>query len=234
LLYSESMNDQVTVPTDGFYRPNVPAADPYQAELEQADFENVQYDAPLNPNSPNFDPTQLTDEQIATYFPDYIKPQPEQIIMEWSAASRPFKKRDRQFYVTVAVIVFLICLILLFIRQFFPIAVVVSVAFLAYAIAAVPPSTSKFQITTYGLRIDSQLFSWEELGRFWIEEKYHIPVIYVETSRFPGRLTIMLGDMPEQEVTSVLAEVLLREKPLPSAMEKAATWIQTNIPLENS
>lgn len=63
------------------------------------------------------------------YFADMPKPQPEELIFEWRSSARPFKKRNKRYYVTIALIVFLISLILFFAGQFLPIAVVVAVAF---------------------------------------------------------------------------------------------------------
>ena len=40
--------------------------------------------------------------------PGQYVPIPEETIIEWQAASRPFKKRDRQYYTTIIIIMFLL------------------------------------------------------------------------------------------------------------------------------
>jgi hypothetical protein len=162
---------------------------------------------------------------------DY-RPQPEQLVMEWHAPSRPFKKRNRQFYTTVAIIVFLISLILFFAGQFLPIAVVIAAAFLVYVLSSVPPEMILNQITTYGIHSDTSMFYWEEMGRFWYSEKYGQKMVHIEVSRFPNQITLLLGEVKEEELTSILSEVLLNEKPNPTAFDKAATWLQEKIPLD--
>ena len=167
-------------------------------------------------------------------FPGQFKPIPEETILEWTAPSRPFKKRNRQFYTTVGAITFLISLILFFAGQFLPIAVVFSVAFLAYVLSSVPPESIVNKITTHGLRSDNQIFYWAELGRFWFDEKYQQPLLHVEVARFPGRLTMMLNNVTRDQLSDVLSEVLLKEKPKDTFIDKTAKWLQEKIPLDNT
>jgi hypothetical protein len=185
--------------------------------------------APQNTSENSVDNGQDQDE-TASYAD--IGPQPEKVVLEWQAANRPFKKRNRQYYTTIAIIVFLISLILFFAGQFLPIAVVIAAGFLAYVLSAVPPETITNQITTYGIRNDAHLYYWEELGRFWYTEKHKQRLLHIEVARFPHQLTLLLGDRDEEEVTVVLGTVLLQEKPLPTTFDKAAAWLQEKIPLD--
>lgn len=165
-------------------------------------------------------------------FPGVPKPLPEETVLKWTAASRPFKKRNRQFYTTVFIIVVLVCLILFFAGQFLPIAVVISVAFLAYVLASVPPQPSEYKLTTYGIRIEENLYYWEEMTRFWFDQKYGQKLVQIEILRFPGRITMLLGDLPEKEFEEILSEVLVKEKPADTFFDKSAKWLQEKIPLD--
>lgn len=164
--------------------------------------------------------------------PEEMRPQPEEMILEWQAPNRPFKKRNRQYYTTIAIIVFLISLILFFAGQFLPIAVVMAVGFLSYVLSAVPPEMIVNQFTTYGVRTDGQLYHWEELGRFWYGERFDQKLLHIEVNRFPNQLTLLLGNQTEEALTAVLSGVLLQEKPLPTAFDKATKWIEEKIPLD--
>jgi hypothetical protein len=163
----------------------------------------------------------------------YSKPIPEETIVDWEAPSRPFKKRTRQYFTTIAVIVLLVSMILFFAGQFLPIAVVISVAFLAYVLSVVPPSIVSHSITTYGLRIEGNLYYWDEMGRYWFTEKYGQKLLHIEIARFPGRITVLLGDISEKEMDEFLSEILINQKPTPTFLDKAADWIQEKIPLES-
>lgn len=179
---------------------------------------------------PQADPAQPDQNDPFGHLP---KPLPEETILTWSSASRPFKKRDRQFYTTVATIVFLISLILFFAGQFLPIAVVISVAFLSYVLTSVPPTDNSKKITTYGIRVDNELYYWEELGRFWFDEKYGSKLIHIEVIRFPNRLTLLLGELKEEDLELILQEVLIKQKPEDTFFDKTANWIQEKIPLDS-
>lgn len=160
------------------------------------------------------------------------QPLPETVLLEWQAPNRPFKKRNRQYYTTIGVIVFLICMILFFAGQFLPIAVVIAVAFLAYVLSAVPPEMVTNRITTYGVRADDNLYHWDEFGRFWFTEKYHQKLLHFEVTRFPGELTLVVTDQDEAELKDILGTVLINEKPPLGSFDKAAQWLQEKVPLD--
>ncbi len=172
-------------------------------------------------------------QQVPSSIPGISKPPPEEILIEWEAKSRPFKQRSRQYFSTVAILVLLISLILFFAGQFLPIAVVISVGFLAYVLSVVPPVMVKHSLSTYGIRIEGNLYYWEEMGRFWFSQKYGDTLLHLEIDRFPGRLTILLGDLPEEAMKNLLSEVLLFQKPTPTFFDRAAEWIEQKIPLED-
>ncbi|MFH2022367.1 MAG: hypothetical protein ABIJ33_03795 [Patescibacteria group bacterium] len=171
--------------------------------------------------------------EMSEKFPGVVKPIPEKTIYEWTSPCRPFKKRRRQYFTTLGTIVLLLSLILFFAGQVLPVAVVLAVAFLAYTMSTIPPHNIKQKITTYGIRIEDQIFYWQELGRFWFEKKLGQDMLLVEVYRFPNRLSMMLGKEADQkELIEVLSEVLLQEKPELTTYDKAAKWLQEKIPLD--
>lgn len=192
------------------------------------------YQQPQADYYPDQDPQLPPNVRESELIPGQYVPIPEELILQWQAASRPFKKRDRQYYTTIIIIIFLISLILFFAGQFLFIAVVISIGFLSYVLAAIPPETITNQITTYGIRTDGDLYYWEELGRFWFEEKFKMPVLHIETARFPGRIALMLGDQKQEDLKTILSEVLLNQVPEPSFMDKASEWIEKNLPIDKS
>ncbi|OGJ37327.1 MAG: hypothetical protein A2383_01490 [Candidatus Pacebacteria bacterium RIFOXYB1_FULL_39_46] len=164
--------------------------------------------------------------------PGLYKPVPEIMVFQWSAPSRPFKKHQRQFFVTVTVIALLVSLILFFSGQFLPIAVVISVLFLMYVLQVVPPQDIQHQLTTFGIKLEDNLYYWQEMGRFWFDKKFDQLLLNIETLRFPGRITMVLPKEHQEEVREILAEVLLEQKPELTTFEKISQWFQEKIPLE--
>lgn len=175
---------------------------------------------------------QLPPQQGKEYFPGIIKPDPEQVVYSWEAPSRPFKEKSKQFYTTVITIATLVSLILFFSGQILPIAVIVAVVFLFYVMSTIPPTTVMTQLTNYGIRYEEQLYFWGELGNFWLDEAYDQRMIHIEITRFPNRLTLMIGDGNERLIVEMLSEVLPFNKPAPTTYEKVAEWLAKKIPLE--
>lgn len=160
----------------------------------------------------------------------------EHLLLEWTAPSRPYKKRDREYYTTVGIIVVLVSLILLFAGQFLFMGVVIALAFVAYALAAVPPENVHNAITTFGVRTGAgadQVFYWEELGRFWFSNRYKSELLHIETSRaFPGQLILLLDGVNKEELKKILLQYTIFEKPRPTWLDKAAKWLQEKFPLD--
>jgi len=167
--------------------------------------------------------------------PGYYRPIPEETLVTWEAPARPFKKRKKQFFSTVFIIAILVALILFFAGQVLPVALVIAVVFLVYVTAMIPPQNVSVKLTNYGFYIDKDAYAWYEMGRFWFENKQGFDTLQIELGRFPNRLSLVLidGVTPSQEnLELVLSEVLLKEKPKPTAYEKASMWLSEKIPLE--
>ncbi len=171
--------------------------------------------------------------EMSERFPGMVKPLPEELVYRWQSASRPFKHRKKQFFTTLTTIIVLLCLILFFAGQVLPVAVVLAVGFMAYVLATIPPQVITQQFTTYGIRIEKELYYWEELGRFWFDKKLGSTILIVEVARFPNRLTMVLtNEEQKKEIEEILSEVLLKQRPEKTWVEKAGDWLQKKFPLD--
>lgn len=179
-------------------------------------------------------PTQNTAPISPTgeYLPNISKPLIEELVYEWQAPNRPFKERTKQFYTTIITIAALISLIFALIGQAPMIAVIAAIVFLFYVLSTIPPTKVLTQLTTYGIRQEEQLYYWEELGRFWLDEIHDQPAIHIEVSRFPTRLTLLVGKGDLSILVDILSEVLIMQKPAPTLYEKIGAWLQEKIPLD--
>ncbi|OGV90621.1 hypothetical protein A2783_05650 [Microgenomates group bacterium RIFCSPHIGHO2_01_FULL_45_11] len=164
-----------------------------------------------------------------------VQPEPEKTLLTWKAPARLFKKRNREYYSTIAVIVVLLCVILLFAKEFLLIAVILSLAFVAYVLASVAPSEVEHKITNKGIRTGERFYLWSMLGRFWFEDKWGQEMLLVENlSGFPGRLTFLLAvEIKKEELEKILSARIVKEKPALTAIDKAAKWLQEKVPLDS-
>lgn len=170
--------------------------------------------------------------QESALLPGMYKPLPEEILIEWIAPTRPFKKPNRSFFTNITMIGGLIALILFFANQVVFMAVVFAVVFMVYVLYSVPPGNVRHSLTTYGVRTENSLYYWEELGRFWITKSKGAHILNIEVARFPNRISLLLGDISPEDMTLVLSEVLLNEVPKPTTVEKMADWLKKKVPLD--
>lgn len=162
----------------------------------------------------------------------FEKPEPEKDLLVWNAPNRPFKKRNREFFTTVLLIVILVSLILFFANQFLPIAVVLSLGFLTYVLSSVPPEMVQNKITTYGVYSDQHMCYWFEMGRYWFTKKYHHNLLHIETTRFPYRMMLLLEEADKEKVERIMDSYLIQQMPEPTWFDKAADWLQEKVPLD--
>lgn len=157
------------------------------------------------------------------------------ILLSWKAPLRPFKKQDREFWATVLSIVFLLAVILFFVREWLLIAVMVSLVFVYYAFSSVPPEEIENQILNKGIRFTGNQYPWEAITRYWFTKKWGQKILNLDLKEgFPGRLQLLLGDRREEEIKEILKKYISEETPRPSFLDRAANWLSQKFPLEVS
>ena len=157
-------------------------------------------------------------------------------LLAWQAPGRPFRKRKKEFYLSVLLIMFLIEVILFLFSEYMLMLVVVSLVFLAFALATVTPQNFHYRVSSEGITIEDHFFLWQELYDFYFKQRDGTTVLHVSTRAFiPGELTLTLGDIHKEQVKAVLLPYLpYREVIRATFMEKSANWLSHNFPLERT
>lgn len=164
-----------------------------------------------------------------------IKPEPLKTLLAWSAPERPFKKRGREYFTTVGAIVFLIGVILLFLKEWFLIVVMIALMFVAYIMATVEPRKVEHKITNQGIVTGGRRYRWEELGRFWFTEKWGKKILHVENLfSLPRQLLMLLEEMKQEQIKKILSDYLPFEEPEKTWVDNASEWLSRRVPLESS
>ncbi len=156
-------------------------------------------------------------------------------ILEWSAPGRPFKKRTKQYYLTALLIMLLVEIILFLFSEYLLMMVILSLVFVAFALAKVPPKDFKYRISSEGITIEDRFFLWQELYDFYFYKKEEDKTLHIRTKDYiPGELIITLGSESEEKIKNALLPYLpFREFVKPAFMDKAANWLSKNFPLES-
>lgn len=168
--------------------------------------------------------------QVKEPEPVVVRREPERELVVWQAIARPFKKRERKFYVTVISLVGIVSLILFLAEGAMPVILLVSLLFLFYIMNTVVPETIEYKITTKGISISGKKVDWGLLGRFWFAPKADQEVLIMESANFPGRMELVIAIEKKEEIKKALSSYLVEEEIPPSFLEKAAGWISNKLP----
>lgn len=163
------------------------------------------------------------------------KPRTLKTLLTWTAPERPFKKRNREYFTTIGAIVFLIGVILFFLKEWVLILVMVSLVFVAYIMATVEPRKVEHKVTSQGIITGERSYKWEELIRFWFTKRWGETILHVETFTGLSRhLMLLLGETKQGQVKKVLSDYLPFEEPEKAWIDNASEWISRRVPLESS
>jgi len=155
--------------------------------------------------------------------------------LSWSAAGRPFRKKDRTFYITVILIVMLVELILFLFSQYAFMMVVVALAFLTVVLYMVPPKDFHYRISSEGVKIEDHFYIWSELYDFYFKMIDGTDTLIIRTEGLPGEIKITLGKISRDHARRILIQFLpFREYMKPTFVEKSADWLSRNFPLDKS
>jgi hypothetical protein len=171
--------------------------------------------------------------------PESAKPAPAEIphtletLLVWSAPSRLFRKRNKEYFTTILAIAFLFITILVVMREWLLILVIVALVFVNYVMGSVAPERVEHKLTNRGLETGDKKYPWAKLARFWLETKWDQKVLYVDTKlKFPRRLVLLLGETSEQKIKEIMLQYLPLDEPEPTWMDNASRWLSQKIPLE--
>jgi hypothetical protein len=155
--------------------------------------------------------------------------------IEWEAPGRPFIERSREyFYNGFLILAVLEILVYLVFKSIIFMLTIFSLCFLWFALSIVPPHKFYYKITSEGIRIEDYFYLWDELYDFYFIKHHSQEVLCVTTKDFfPGELKVTLGDIPPEQIKSILLPYLpYREYVKPTFMEKSGNWLSENFPLE--
>lgn len=158
------------------------------------------------------------------------KPELEKDLVVWNAPSRPFKRRDKQFYLTTISIAGIVCLILFLAEGAMPVILIISLIFLYYVMSTVPPEVIEYKITNKGIKILGRRTDWENLGRFWFIKRYDNELLVVETNFIPNRMEVVIDSNQKEKIQKELSEYLVHEEISPSNLDKAIEWFSRKLP----
>ena len=158
-----------------------------------------------------------------------IRFEPEKDLHSWKAPSRPFKKRGREFWVTVLSIAALLAFVLFLAEGVMPVILIISLVFLFYVLSTVTPEEIEYKITNRGVKVADKTTNWDFLTRYWFEKKLGSDVLVFESLNFPGRLETVALEKDVPKIKEVLKKYVPEEKPEQTTFDKASDWVSNKL-----
>jgi len=165
---------------------------------------------------------------------EYKKPPPEKVLFTWKAAARPFKRRNKEFWVTIAAMAGIAGVILFLFEGVMPVVLIISIVFLFYILSTVEPEQIDYQVTNRGIKIADKLTRWDELTRYWFGTQFETDIVIFETLKLPGRLEFVINKSEKDKLKKAVDKYLNEEKASPTNFDKLSDWFAKKLPTEKS
>lgn len=159
-----------------------------------------------------------------------VKNETERDLITWTGPSRPFKKRNKEFYITIISMATVVGFILFLVDGWLPVVLLISLVFLFYIMSTVPPEDIEYKITNKGVKVAGRLTEWSVMGRFWFTRRFDNELLVIETFRVPGRLEIVIEAGKREEIKREISKYLTHEEIAPGVLDKATLWFSRKLP----
>ena len=159
-----------------------------------------------------------------------VRREPERDLVTWVASARPFKKRDRQYFVTIFAIAGIISLVIFLAEGLMPVVLIIALVFLYYILSTVPPEEIEYKITTKGIKIADKLIGWQLMNKFWFGHRMDNEVLFFDTFQIPGRIELVINPEIKEVLEKEISAYIPFEKAADSNIDKLTNWVSQKLP----
>ena len=162
--------------------------------------------------------------------PVVVRREPERDLVSWRAPARPFKRRDRQFYVTTFAIAGIVALVVFLAEGIMPVLLIISLVFLYYVLTTVQPEEIEYKITNRGIRIDGKITEWQFLNRYWFSKRFDTELLVFETVLLPGRIEMVINSEVKESLRKEVSAYIPYEEVPASGFDRLTDWFAKTLP----
>ena len=131
----------------------------------------------------------------------------ENLIYKWTAPTRVYIKRDRQWYWIMLFVLLIIVVVCLIFGEPMLILVTLSIGFVLYVSSIVPPENTEHQITNLGVRTLGELYTWDMMKVFWVSYKNGRELVNIDTTlSAPSRIMMLYSADDKPRIIEALKQ----------------------------
>jgi hypothetical protein len=160
----------------------------------------------------------------------FVKREPERDLLVWTAPARPFRKRDRQYFVSVFAIAGIVSLVIFIAEGLMPVVLIVALVFLYYILSTVPPENIEYKITNKGVKVADSLTQWPVLIRFWFGKRGEVDILFFETHLIPGRMELVINSEIKNDLKKEISAYIPFEEAPATGLDKVTGWVGSKLP----
>ena len=171
-------------------------------------------------------------EDVQTIMPEEVakKVVQEKILFAWEAPARPFKKRNKEYFVTIFAMTAIVALVLFFAEGFMPVLMIVALVFLYYTLNTVEPGKIEYKITNLGVKVSEKMIDWEVIKGFWFSKKMDTQVLVLELKTVPGRVDLVINQEEKEKIKEAMGQHVPENEIPPSQVDKTVDWVTSKLP----
>ena len=159
-----------------------------------------------------------------------VRREPERDLVTWVAPARPFKRRDRQFYVTTFAMAGVVSLILFLAEGLVPVILIISLVFLYYVLATVEPENVEYKVTNKGIKIAGKEVNWQFMNRFWFSNRFGQELMVIDTILIPGRMELVINAEIKEKLKKEISAYIPYEEAPPTGLDRVTNWFAQKMP----
>ena len=161
--------------------------------------------------------------------PEETQEKNEKEIFSWSAPSRAFVQREREFWVKVVAVCSIFGLILFIVEGAMPVILMISIIFLFYVLSTVRPENIEYKITNLGIKLGGVTNYWDNIGRFWFSKKGNDQILVLDMTSFSGRLELVVNSKEKDKIREIVKKYIPEEEAPQTRLDKAGEWIDSKL-----
>lgn len=155
--------------------------------------------------------------------------EPEKDLFVWSAPSRPFIQKNREFWIRVIAISSVFGFIIFIVEGAMPVILMISLLFLFYVLSTVRPENIDYKITNLGVSIGGVTNYWENIKRFWFTKRATDLILVLDMASFSGRLELVISLKDKDRIGLTLKKFIPEEEIMQTNFDKASEWIDSKL-----